>query len=119
MGRSKDYDNNMRGALFRVKDKESDKHPDYNGQCEIDGIEYWVSGWINESDKVGKYLSLSFNEKEGKRSSRGSRRGRDGDDRGGRDRGGRRDRDDDRDRDRGSKGGDGGSFKDFEDDIPF
>lgn len=58
------YDNNLSGALFRNDKKESEKHPDYKGSCEINGTEYWVSSWINESKKGKKYMSLKFSPKE-------------------------------------------------------
>ena len=58
------YDNNLTGALFKVDQKKSDRHPDYNGSCEINGTEFWVSGWIKQS-KAGKpFMSLSFTAKE-------------------------------------------------------
>lgn len=59
------YDNNLRGVLFRNDRKESDKHPDYKGSCEIDGAEYWLSAWIKEGQK-GKFMSLSFQAKDDK-----------------------------------------------------
>jgi hypothetical protein len=51
----------MRGVLFRNKDKASDKHPDYKGQCEIDGKQCWVDAWIKTPKAGGdKFMSLSF-----------------------------------------------------------
>jgi hypothetical protein len=61
---SQDFDNNLRGVLFKNDRKEKDSHPDYKGSCEIDGTEYWLSAWIKEGQK-GKFMSLSFTEKEG------------------------------------------------------
>lgn len=58
-----DYDNNMRGVLFKNDRKESDNHPDYKGQAEVDGVEYWIAAWIKEGKK-GKFMSISFTEKE-------------------------------------------------------
>ncbi len=56
-----DYDNNMRGVLFKNEDKQSDKHADYRGQCEIDGKQCWVDAWIKTPKKGGnKFMSLSF-----------------------------------------------------------
>ena len=60
----KEYDNEMRGVLFRNDRKESDKHPDYNGSCQIEGMEYWLSAWIKEG-KNGKFMSLSLKPKDG------------------------------------------------------
>lgn len=58
------YDNNMRGALFKNDRKEKDTHPDYKGQCEINGVEHWVSAWLKDKKDGGKFLSLSFQVKE-------------------------------------------------------
>lgn len=57
------YDNNLRGVLFKNDRKEKDSHPDYKGSCEIDGQEMWISAWIKEGQK-GKFMSLSFQPKE-------------------------------------------------------
>jgi hypothetical protein len=59
-----DYDNNMRGVLFKNDKKQSDKHPDYKGNAEIEGVEYWVSAWIKTSGKGAKFMSMSFQAKE-------------------------------------------------------
>jgi uncharacterized protein (DUF736 family) len=61
------YDNNLSGALFKNDKKETEKHPDYKGSCEIDGTEYWVSSWLNESKNGRKYLSLKFIPKDGQK----------------------------------------------------
>lgn len=58
------YDNNMRGVLFKNNKKESDKHPDYKGEVNIEGIEYWQSAWINEDKNGKKYMSQKFEKKE-------------------------------------------------------
>jgi uncharacterized protein (DUF736 family) len=55
-----DFDNTNRGALFRNDDKMEEKHPDYRGNINVDGTEYWLSAWIKTSKKNGmKYMSLS------------------------------------------------------------
>lgn len=56
---SQQYDNNMRGVLFKNDRKESDRHPDYKGSCEINGVEHWISAWIKDG-RQGKFMSLSF-----------------------------------------------------------
>ena len=58
------YDNTDRGALFKNHDKESDDHPDYRGQINVDGTEYWLSAWLKESKKGEKYMSLAVKLKE-------------------------------------------------------
>ena len=57
----KKYDNS--GALYVNDKKEKDSHPDRNGSALIDGVEYWVSGWIKEG-KSGKFMSLAFRRKD-------------------------------------------------------
>lgn len=51
------------GAMFVNDRKEADNHPDRRGDALIDGVEYWVSGWVKEGKK-GKWLSLSFKRKD-------------------------------------------------------
>jgi hypothetical protein len=60
-----EYDNNMRGVMFKNDRKENDKHPDYKGSAEINGVQYWVSGWIKTPNSGGnKFLSMSFKAKD-------------------------------------------------------
>ena len=63
---SQEYDNELRGVLFKNDRKERDNHPDYKGSCEVDGVEYWLSAWIKEGKK-GKFQSLSFKRKDEQR----------------------------------------------------
>ena len=58
-----EYDNTNRGVLFKNDRKESEKHPDYKGNINVGGVEYWLSAWIKESAK-GKFMSLSIQPKE-------------------------------------------------------
>jgi hypothetical protein len=58
-----DYDNNMRGVLFKNDRKEKDTHPDYKGSCEINGEEMWMSAWL-KNGKNGTFMSFSFTPKE-------------------------------------------------------
>lgn len=60
---SQEYDNDLRGVLFKNDRKETDNHPDYKGSCEVDGVEYWIAAWI-KTGKKGKFMSLAFTEKE-------------------------------------------------------
>ena len=57
------YDNNNTGALFK-NDKKTPTHPDYNGTCEINGVEMWISAWLKRSAAGNTFMSLSFNPKE-------------------------------------------------------
>lgn len=56
------YDNT--GALFKNDKKESDNHPDYKGSATVNGVEFWLSSWINTDKNGQKYMSVKFNKKE-------------------------------------------------------
>jgi uncharacterized protein (DUF736 family) len=61
---SGDFDNTNRGALFKNNRKEQPNHPDYNGTINVNGVDYWLNGWLKESKKDGKkFFSLSVKEK--------------------------------------------------------
>lgn len=57
------YNNNMQGVLFK-KVKEKETSPDYGGECEIAGVKYWISSWLNTSQAGNKFLSLRFKVKD-------------------------------------------------------
>jgi len=62
-----DYDNNLTGIISRNETKIDEKHPDIKGQCEIDGVQYWVDGWARtRKSDGGKFYSLKFKPKESK-----------------------------------------------------
>lgn len=62
-----DYDNNLTGIISRNENKADEKHPDIKGQCEIDGVQYWVDGWARtRKSDGGKFYSLKFKPKESK-----------------------------------------------------
>lgn len=53
------YDNTNRGALFKNDKKSEDRDPDYRGNINIDGKEFWLDAWINTAKKDGrKFMSL-------------------------------------------------------------
>lgn len=54
------YDNNMTGMLARNDRKTQPNHPDYSGQCEIDGKQFWISAWIKEGKPGGKLAGKKF-----------------------------------------------------------
>lgn len=58
------YDDDDSGALFRVTDPKSPKHPTFTGVCTIDGRRYRIAGWgrdIQKGDRAGeRYLKLKF-----------------------------------------------------------
>ena len=60
------YDNTNKGILGRNDRKTLDTHPDHNGSINIDGKDYWLSGWIKErKDGSGKFFSLTAKPKDG------------------------------------------------------
>ena len=58
------YDNTNSGAIFPAREKKTEKHPDMTGSLNVDGVEYYVSGWTKVSQKGQKFLSLSVKAKE-------------------------------------------------------
>ena len=60
-----EYDNTNRGILSRNDRKEKDSHPDMKGTINVDGVEYWLSGWTKtKKDGSGKFLSLNVEPKQ-------------------------------------------------------
>lgn len=64
------YDNTNRGSLFKNDRKEKETHPDLKGSVNIDGKEYWLSGWSKVTSKGDKMLSLSVTPKEAQGASK-------------------------------------------------
>ena len=48
------------GSLFKNLNKATENHPDFNGSIMINGKEHWLSAWVKESPKVGKFFSVSI-----------------------------------------------------------
>lgn len=53
----------MNGSIFVNDKKTKDNQPDRRGSCKIDGVEYWISGWLKDTNGK-KWMSLSFTKKE-------------------------------------------------------
>ena len=69
------YDNTNSGALFKNQRKETDRHPDYNGNCEIACSHcgaitpMWISAWLKTAGPTAKnagakFFSMAFKPKE-------------------------------------------------------
>jgi hypothetical protein len=57
------YDNTNTGVLFLNNKGDNPKRPDRKGSINIEGVDYWLSGWVREKD--GKpYMSLKAERKE-------------------------------------------------------
>lgn len=50
----------LRGALFPNDKKDNAKQPDRTGTIKVNGVEYRISAWDEESKKGTPYLSLSL-----------------------------------------------------------
>lgn len=62
------YDKTNSGILSRNDRKEKDTHPDFTGQINVEGTDYWLNGWVKErKDGSGKFFSLSVRRKDGER----------------------------------------------------
>lgn len=69
---SQQYDDNNTGVLFKNKNKHTPKHPDYRGTINVDGVTYWISGWIkvagpNSKTPGEKFMSLALTPQEEQR----------------------------------------------------
>lgn len=52
------------GSLFKNQKKTTDNHPDRTGSALIDGVSYWVSGWVKQDKNGNPWMSLAFKRKE-------------------------------------------------------
>jgi len=48
------------GAIFKNDNKSSDKHPEYKGKINVDGKEYAIALWLNESKAGVRYFSVKL-----------------------------------------------------------
>lgn len=62
---SEEFDDTNRGVLWINDRKKRDEQPDYRGQINVDGVEYWCSMWVDPTVS-GKRppIILSFHLKE-------------------------------------------------------
>ncbi len=56
----KEFDETNRGSIWKNDKKETDKHPDFTGSLNVDGVEYWVSAWKRKEGASAKAPALSF-----------------------------------------------------------
>lgn len=57
------FDRTNTGTLGRNKRKEKDTHPEYTGQINIEGVDYWLSAWVKDGNGE-KFFSLSVKPKD-------------------------------------------------------
>jgi uncharacterized protein (DUF736 family) len=60
----KQYDNTNRGTLFKNHKKESEKHPDYKGEINVDGAEFWLAAWLKTAKNGEKFFSFAVTAKD-------------------------------------------------------
>jgi len=61
---SKEYDNTNTGRLFKNEKMRPDKKdPEYKGDCDIEGVQYWIAAWVNETKEGKKYFRFRFKPK--------------------------------------------------------
>jgi hypothetical protein len=59
------YDKTNSGALFKNEDKRGDTFPDYKGNININGQDFWLSAWLKVSnDGTKRFMSLSVQPKQ-------------------------------------------------------
>lgn len=68
-----EYDNTNSGALFVAKEKRTPKSPDYTGSINVNGQEFFVSGWKKTSRNNQTYLSLALTPKNQQNNQGGNR----------------------------------------------
>jgi hypothetical protein len=59
-----EYDNTNAGASFKNTYKKKESQPDMTGTLNVEGVDYRMSGWFNESEKAGKYIKWKVAKKE-------------------------------------------------------
>lgn len=52
------------GSLFVNDKKERDSQPDRRGSARIDGVDYWVSGWVKKKEDGTPWMSMSYQRKD-------------------------------------------------------
>jgi hypothetical protein len=67
---TKEYDNTNQGAIFRNEDKAEGDERDYTGNINVEGREFWVSGFVKTSKAGKKYLRLTVKPKGGDKASK-------------------------------------------------
>ncbi len=58
------FDGTNRGIISKNTRKELETHPDIRGQINVDGVEYWLDGWLKQrTDGSGSFYSLNVKPK--------------------------------------------------------
>lgn len=68
-------DDNMKGVLFKNDKQGNENRPDYKGKITIDGVEHWLSAWINTAKSGQKYMALKAEKKDGQQQKQPEQQG--------------------------------------------
>lgn len=73
------YDNTNSGMMARNERRTTDKHPEFSGSINVEGVDYWLSAWVNEGKPGGKmegkkYFSIKLSRKDNAASGGGVQR---------------------------------------------
>ena len=68
------YDNTNSGIMARSENRKTENHPEFTGSINVEGVDFWLSAWVNEGKPGGKmegkkYFSIKINRKEGSSST--------------------------------------------------
>lgn len=58
------YDNTNKGTLGKARERKNDRSPEYTGKLNVEGREYWLSGWVKTGKDGSKFFSLAVTPKD-------------------------------------------------------
>jgi hypothetical protein len=54
------YDNTNRGSIWKNDRKAAETHADFAGTINVEGVDYWLNGWLRKADAKPTAPSMSF-----------------------------------------------------------
>lgn len=62
-----EFDNEMRGVLFKNDKQGNENRPDFRGTITVHGVEYQIASWVKQSKnpEVGKFHSIKVTAPDG------------------------------------------------------
>jgi hypothetical protein len=61
-----EYSNENKGIIGKNNRKTQDNHPDLSGSINVNGHDFWLSGWKKTGKDGNTFYSLSVKPKDGK-----------------------------------------------------
>lgn len=59
------YDNTNSGIISRNDKGDNPNRPDYKGSLDVEGVQYWIAGWVRKRNSDGRpFLSIRIEKKE-------------------------------------------------------